>query len=778
MSYSRWIASALLAATGALAAAPEARAADPLVLGVAEAETPNTGDRVLVVYGLLMTRVKTWELRETGGTSIAPLTILFKSRNTVTLALPATLAMTHTVPGPFALHYTFGRTGLGDVDINITGGAPALGSVSSAVLDPALLTNLNDAETLTGETAADLHDWGNLTNVPSDFADGVDDSVSFAGNGIATTASRSDHDHDFRYFTEAELNLGDGVVNQAGDPVDWTRIKGIPAGFADGIDDGGGGAYTAGSGLVLTTTVFSADFTTSGGDAGTDTKVARGNHLHDGRYYTETELNAAGTINTGSNPVDWTKLKNVPAAFADGTDDGASLTQGNGILISGGVVSANFGGTGSATTVARSDHNHNSTYLTLTGGSLTGTLTINASSNAIVATSGATGSTGGIDSTTSGGTAFVGHGDVGVYGDCDSDGFVGVHGASLPGGYYQVGVYGYAYENSSSAMYAYHFYGGYALDAHSWNGTAILARTSNLYGGDIVTVQGYTGNGYNTGVRVRMSGYGNTAFNGYASGSNSRGALIAAYGSYSLGAYIGSNGYSSRGLFLYNYGYRGTGFYQSSSGYRSRGMVVQHYGYYATGFFLRTSGKNSTAMIVDLYSYGNLAVFRNYGSNVARINYAGYGYFNGGVTTGGADFAESVKVDTSPSEFEPGDVVIIDTDAVRQFSLSRESMSSLVAGVISTKAALIGTTHNVAAGKEANATRKTTEVHLGIVGIVPTKVCDEGGAIRAGDLLVTASIPGHARKAPANPAPGTILGKALAPHGKGQGKVEVLLISR
>src|SRR5688572_26176001 len=317
MNFSRWVASALLAATGALAAAPEARAADPVVLGVSEAETPDTGDRVLVVYGLLMTKVKTWELRESGGTTIAPLTILFKSKNFATLALPTDLADTHAVPGPFLLHYTFGRTGIGDVDINITGGAPALGSVSTAVLDPALLIDLNDADTVGGESPAVLHDWNNLTNVPPDFADGVDNSVALAGNGMATTASRSDHDHDLRYFTETELNTGDGTVNQAGDPIDWTRIKGIPAGFADGVDDGGaGGSYTAGSGLLLTTTVFSADFTTSGGDAGTDTKVARGNHLHDGRYYTESELNGAGTINTGSNPVDWTKLKNVPAAFA------------------------------------------------------------------------------------------------------------------------------------------------------------------------------------------------------------------------------------------------------------------------------------------------------------------------------------------------------------------------------------------------------------------------------------------------------------------------------
>ncbi|MFH1220251.1 MAG: hypothetical protein V1694_07330 [Candidatus Eisenbacteria bacterium] len=48
---------------------------------------------------------------------------------------------------------------------------------------------------------------------------------------------------------------------------------------------------------------------------------ADSNHNHDLRYYTETELNTTGSLNNASNPVDWTRLKSVPAGFADGTDD-------------------------------------------------------------------------------------------------------------------------------------------------------------------------------------------------------------------------------------------------------------------------------------------------------------------------------------------------------------------------------------------------------------------------------------------------------------------------
>jgi hypothetical protein len=52
-----------------------------------------------------------------------------------------------------------------------------------------------------------------------------------------------------------------------------------------------------------------------------DSTVALPAHSHDDRYDTKGQLGDVGTINAPGNPMDWTKLKNVPAGFADGVDD-------------------------------------------------------------------------------------------------------------------------------------------------------------------------------------------------------------------------------------------------------------------------------------------------------------------------------------------------------------------------------------------------------------------------------------------------------------------------
>jgi hypothetical protein len=192
-----------------------------------------------------------------------------------------------------------------------------------------------------------------------------------------------------------------GTINQDSNPVHWTKLKGVPAGFADGTDDVGP-SYSAGFGLNLSGTTFSVDpaqvqgrvadtcaagssiraiaqdgtvtcqghssYTAGEGLAlaGNQFSVADGGVTpgklsfdpatqdeldahensddHDGRYPTRTEAGSPGTINDSSNALEWTRLKNVPAGFADGQDDGTVYSAGESLALNGSEFSVADGG--------------------------------------------------------------------------------------------------------------------------------------------------------------------------------------------------------------------------------------------------------------------------------------------------------------------------------------------------------------------------------------------------------------------------------------------------
>lgn len=66
---------------------------------------------------------------------------------------------------------------------------------------------------------------------------------------------------------------------------------------------------------------------------------------------------------------------------------------------------------------------------------------------------------------------------------------------------------------------------------------------------------------------------------------------------------------------------------------------------------------------------------------------------------------------------------------------------------------------------------------MGVIGVIPTKVCLEGGMIRRGDLLVTSSRQGVAMKAnPKKIRTGQVIGKALQDYDQNStGKIKVLV---
>ncbi|MNY38089.1 hypothetical protein D3C86_1726880 [compost metagenome] len=156
--------------------------------------------------------------------------------------------------------------------------------------------------------------------------------------------------------------------------------------------------------------------------------------------------------------------------------------------------------------------------------------------------------------------------------------------------------------------------------------------------------------------------------------------------------------------------------------------------------------------------------------NVARINSAGRGFFNGGTQNSGADIAESFEVTGSTTNYEPGDILIISTSKDRAVEKSDKPYSTLVAGVYATKPGVLLTEEHIDSDLKG-------QVPMGVIGVIPTKVCLEGGAISRGDLLVTSSIPGVAMKAdPDKVKIGQVLGKALEEYNdKEVRKIKVLV---
>ena len=136
----------------------------------------------------------------------------------------------------------------------------------------------------------------------------------------------------------------------------------------------------------------------------------------------------------------------------------------------------------------------------------------------------------------------------------------------------------------------------------------------------------------------------------------------------------------------------------------------------------------------------------------------------------GGDYAESVDVAGSRTSYEPGDVMVIGLESDSDVAKSNEPYSTRVAGIYSTKPGVVGRRQTT------DPKTTTTEIPMAMVGIVPTKVSAENGAILRGDLLVTASIPGYAMKGTDRMKMlGAVVGKAMGSLSSGTGVIEVLV---
>ncbi len=142
-----------------------------------------------------------------------------------------------------------------------------------------------------------------------------------------------------------------------------------------------------------------------------------------------------------------------------------------------------------------------------------------------------------------------------------------------------------------------------------------------------------------------------------------------------------------------------------------------------------------------------------------KISTVAYGESIAKVETSGADLAEIYR---STEKLVPGDIVSIDTTKDNSIVKTRVAEDTLVAGIVSTEPGLL-----------MNATERGYK--LALVGKVPAKVCNEGGKIKRGNLLVSASLAGYAKKAGANPKAGTVIGKALQNFDSRKGTILVLV---
>jgi hypothetical protein len=134
----------------------------------------------------------------------------------------------------------------------------------------------------------------------------------------------------------------------------------------------------------------------------------------------------------------------------------------------------------------------------------------------------------------------------------------------------------------------------------------------------------------------------------------------------------------------------------------------------------------------------------------------------------GGDYAESVDVTGNRTNYEPGDVLVLDADNPGKMLKSIEAYSTSVSGIYSTKPGTVG--------RRQTTEKSADEVPMAVVGIVPAKVSAENGPIKVGDLLVTSSTPGYAMKGTDRGRMlGAVVGKAMAKLSSGTGVIEVLV---
>jgi len=140
----------------------------------------------------------------------------------------------------------------------------------------------------------------------------------------------------------------------------------------------------------------------------------------------------------------------------------------------------------------------------------------------------------------------------------------------------------------------------------------------------------------------------------------------------------------------------------------------------------------------------------------------------GDIILGGGDCAEEFL--THDGQVEPGMVVV--SKGERLVAACDRDADPAVVGVVS---GANGLAPGVVLHRRAREDGAGASLPIAMCGTVYCKADTQYGPILPGDLLVTSSNRGHARKAPSRPRRGTILGKSLGSLSAGSGYVLVLV---
>lgn len=347
-------------------------------------------------------------------------------------------------------------------------------------------------------------------------------------------------------------------------------------------------------------------------------------------------------------------------------------------------------------------------------------------------------------------------------------------------------------DGTGRAMYGWvpTFSTGKAAEFQNFNtantSTLVTAKTvGNGIAGDffVDNVLG-TSSGVHGKINSQFSNFGTAGVYGESAGTGGFGGLFYASNATGNGPAILALSEGNGNAITANAGKNGDGVEASVDGTGSAIYGwVPNFGTGRAGYFRNFNAANSipvlsvtnvgtgTGIFVNhTGTSGNLAVFQSASANVARIDKTGRAFFNNGTQNSGADVAEAFDVEGNTADYEPGDILVISTDTDRTIEKSSEAYSTLVAGVYATKPGVLLTEENIDS-------ELIGKVPMGVIGVIPAKVCLEGGSINRGDLLVTSSKSGVAMKGdPKKVQIGQVLGKALQDYNQeGIGKIKVLV---